>query len=331
MIRRMLCLNLFAVLLVAATATGQLRDLIGRGKDLAKGALGARAAAPAVTDAEGPAAAGGMMLWVERNLKNKESALHSELVINGKTVNIFTSDTWEPIDRYLQQGWNTISIKTTAQEPASDFNDLIFRIGPARRDPRSKAMVMDPVVWKFRNGEPDWKLRPDGTLRHALGPKVKEVEVTMQLYFAGLQNEAREIDNGDLVLIAEPNFDSRSNTSVSATIFINDTPITSFTSPRRQIVITPFLKKGKNEIKVVSARVRNALEDNDVKITIAGPARWNATEQRYMLKPLLQSKAMQGWMRDSVTGRLVNRAKPDSETIERILPLLLKDDDAATE
>ena len=63
--------------------------------------------------AEAQSTAPQMMLWVERNLGNHDSALQSELSVNGKSVGIYSSDTWEPIDRYLKGGWNTITIKTT--------------------------------------------------------------------------------------------------------------------------------------------------------------------------------------------------------------------------
>jgi hypothetical protein len=56
-----------------------------------------------------------LLLWVKRNFTSWDNPLHSELSVNGKTVNIFTSDTFEPVGQYLKEGWNTVTIKTTPQ------------------------------------------------------------------------------------------------------------------------------------------------------------------------------------------------------------------------
>ena len=77
------------------------------------------------------------------------------------------------------------------------------------------------LTWQdFRNGT-DWKLREDGTWRHVLGPKVKRVQIDLQVYYAGLAAENREPEEGDLVLIAKPNFNQSWNSSVSGTVFVN--------------------------------------------------------------------------------------------------------------
>lgn len=90
-------------------------------------------------------------------------------------------------------------------------------------------------------------------------------------------------------------------------------------------MITPFLKQGKNEIKLISSRVKYSVEKNDIEFVVAGPAEWNVAKGQYLLKPILQFKSMQGWTLDSKTGMLVNRAKPDSESIERVIPFILKE------
>ncbi len=104
---------------------------------------------------------GKIYIWVARNYTSWENPLQSELSINGKTINIYTTDTFERIGQYLKQGWNNISIKTTPLEPANDGNDLIFRIGPMQRDPNNSArFIMSPVIFKFRNGT-DWTYRAE--------------------------------------------------------------------------------------------------------------------------------------------------------------------------
>ncbi|MEK7215640.1 MAG: hypothetical protein AAB289_08610, partial [Chloroflexota bacterium] len=83
---------------------------------------------------------GQIHVWVERQYGSWDNPLHSEFNINGTTVNIYTSDTFEAISQYLKPGWNTLTLKTTAQEPAANANGLIFRIGPMRKDPKRNQM-----------------------------------------------------------------------------------------------------------------------------------------------------------------------------------------------
>ncbi|HUP21408.1 MAG TPA: cytochrome c oxidase assembly factor 1 family protein, partial [Thermoanaerobaculia bacterium] len=47
-------------------------------------------------------------LWVQREYSGWENPLHTEMSINGTTINIFTSDTFQPVAQYLRPGWNTI-------------------------------------------------------------------------------------------------------------------------------------------------------------------------------------------------------------------------------
>ncbi|MBI2956278.1 MAG: hypothetical protein HYY26_03080 [Acidobacteria bacterium] len=270
-------------------------------------------------------AAGKIHVWVARNYNSWDNPLHSEFIVNGTTVNIYTSDTFEPIEQHLQPGWNTITIKTTPQEPANADNDLIFRLGPMRQDPRDKRrMVMEPVLWEFRNGT-DWKFdRDSGTYGHPLGPGVKEVELTYRFYYAGLELENQKLEAGDIVLHGKPNYNSW-NSPVLATVWVNGTPLNSFLLEERQIVITGLLRPGKNEIKLVSQRVKNSIADNDILFEIAGPAEWYVDRNQYVLAPLVQFKAAQGWRKDARTGQLSNPANPQADTIERTVPFMLKE------
>ena len=270
----------------------------------------------------GDEVAGGLMLWAERIYHSQENPLQSEVAINGKTVNIYTSDTWEPVGQYVKEGWNTVTVKTTPQEPASRQNGLVFRIGPTHRDARQKKTLMEPVLWEFRNNT-DWALS-NGTYSHALGPGVKAVTLTFRLYYAGVQAEQHELGNGDYVLQARPKYLTE-GTQVTGTVFINGTPLSSFTLAARGIVVTPYLKKGKNDIKLISNRVDNVVRDNDIEFEVAGPAEWYATQKRFVVKPVLQFKCMQGWTRDARSGRLINQAQPASESVERVIPFVLRD------
>jgi hypothetical protein len=153
---------------------------------------------------------------------------------------------------------------------------------------------------------------------------VKEVTLSYKIYNAGLQNEKIKLKAGDFVISGKPTFASW-NSPVTATVFVNGTPLNSFLLAKRGIVITPFLKQGKNEIKLISSRVKNSVKNNDIEFEVAGPAEWNVGKGQYQVKSILQFKSMQGWTLDSKTGMLVNRAKPDSESIERVIPFVLKE------
>lgn len=265
-------------------------------------------------------------VWVAREYNTWDNPLHSEFIVNGTTVNIYSSDTFEPIEQYLKEGWNTVTLKTAPQEPASRNNTLVFRIGPMKKDDAGRNMVMDPVLWEFENGT-DWKYN-DGTYSHPLGPNVKEVTLTYNLYFAGLDMEKKELNAGDFILASKPNYGGAGvawNPSATATVFVNGTPLNSFTLDGRSVIITPLLKQGKNEIKVTSHRVVNAIRDNNIQFSVAGPAEWNVEKGQYLVQPVLQFDTMQGWKMDSKTGMLINPAQPESETIERVIPLFIKE------
>lgn len=266
---------------------------------------------------------GGMYVWVEKNYSSSENPLHSELFINGQIVNIFSSDTIEPIEEYLKPGVNTVTIKTIAMEPANDSNDLIFRIGPMRRDPKNASRyIMSPVIWKFRNGT-DWDFK-NGYFQHPLGPDVKEVELTRDLYWAGLEFEEKNIKEKDYILNVWPRYNS-SNSPVILTLSLNGTPLSSFFGIKRQIVITHLLKPGKNELKIVSHRVINSFKNNDMEGSISGPATWYPGKNKYIHKPITTFSGMSGWKKDKKSGQLINQRNPADEFFERTIVFLIKD------
>ena len=59
-------------------------------------------------------------------------------------------------------------------------------------------------------------------------------------------------------------------------------------------------------------------------VQIAGPAEWVVAENRYVLKPVRKFTAKQGWTKDPKSGQLVNRAKPQSDDLERVIPFMMK-------
>lgn len=261
-----------------------------------------------------------MSIWAARNYSSWDNPLHSEISLNGKTVNVFTADTFESLQG-LKEGWNTITVKTTPQVPASKNNFLIFRIGPMRKDPGALKAIMAPVLWELDNGT-DWSFQGGG-FSHPLGPEVKDVTLTYAVYYAGLANEKSSIQRGDYVLSGRGRY-ATWNVPITATIWINGTPLNTFTRAARQLVVTSLLHPGKNEVKLVSKRVPNSIKGNDIEFDVAGPAEWNVQRKGFVVTPIVQFKAMQGWTRDGRTGQLVNPAKPDSDTVERVISFMLK-------
>ena len=261
-----------------------------------------------------------MAVWVKRQWSPYENPLHAEFSINGQLVDIFTSDTQKEIGKYLKKGWNTISVKTTPQEPANDDNQLIFSIGPVHKDLKTDKSVMGPVLWEFRNGT-DWKFQ-EGKFSHRLGPGTKEVTLNYRLYFAGLDLETARVEDGDYLLQGSTQWNPY-NSPLTATVFVNGVPLNGFLGARRQIVVTPLLKQGKNELRIVSARVKDALEDNDIQVELGGPFRYNPRTEKFEGKPIVQFQAMQGWEREKKSGQLISKGDPQAETVERVIPFVL--------
>lgn len=260
-----------------------------------------------------------LSLLVSRQYSTWDNPLHTEFTINGKTVNIFTSETVESLEGHIKPGWNTFVLKTTPQEPANSANSLQFQVGPGSK--KGNKFVVGPVLWKLRN-EADWKLK-DGSYSHPLGPGVKEVTHTYNLYYAGMDLERTELKAGDYVLQGKPRYSTWSS-PVVGTVWVNGTPLNTFAGESRQIVITKLLKPGKNEIKLVSGRVPNVIVGNDVEFLIGGPAEWNVSENKFTLTPITTFNAMQGWKKDPKSGQLVNQANAQADTIERVIPFMLK-------
>ncbi len=268
---------------------------------------------------------GKIYVSVNRHYHSYDNPMQAEFIINGETVDIFTTDTFSNIDSYLKKGWNEITIKTTPQTPANKNNYLEFAIGPIHTDPkRSNRYLIAPVLWSFDNGT-DWDFQKNtGTFLHALGPIVKEVTQTYHVYNGPMDFDLLQMEEGDYILDVQRHYQTR-NAPVSATIVINGTPVPTFVGAHRRLVITPLLKKGKNEIKLISHRIKDAIEKNDLECTIAGPATWSVKSKGYVLKPVSEFKAMQGWTQDSATGQLVNLQDPSAEMIERTILFMIRE------
>jgi hypothetical protein len=143
------------------------------------------------------------------------------------------------------------------------------------------------------------------------------------VYYAGMEREGGELKAGDYVLVGKPTYNVW-NSPVVATVWINGTALNSFTTAERQLIVTDLLKPGKNEIKILSSRVPNAIKNNDVEFWIGGPAEWSVADRRFTVKPIVQFKAMQGWRQNRQTGQLENPSKAGADEIERIIPFMVK-------
>lgn len=266
----------------------------------------------AVKKAARPAVASAMALWVKKNYESWDCPLHSDLSINGKPIGNFSADSDRDVGAHLKPGWNTIALTTRAPGPTDKDNHLIFRLGPVARKDGKQTMT---ALWEFRNGT-DWKFA-DGKYTHQLGPDTKEVTLTYRVYFAGLAAENRPVAAGDYVLSGQQNYASW-NVPVTGTVFVNGEPVNTFLGRERQVVITSYLRKGENVIKLVSHRVPDAIADNDLLFKVGGPAEYNVTRGRFELKPVNQFEARTGWKKHEKTGQLVNQdPKGNPDTIER--------------
>lgn len=263
---------------------------------------------------------GPIMLWCEPySTAWGTPYLHSEISINGKVVDTFTSSKAKDVGELLKQGWNTITMKTPAGAPYGNGNYLQFQFGPVQKGKDNKP-VMSPAIWKFTNGL-DWKNK-DGKWAHQSDPDAKEVTLTFTVYLGRPELEKGEGKKGDYILKSET-FKDGATQPVSSTVTVNGTTLTSFVSLKRDIVITPLLKKGKNEVEIVTHRVPNVIYDWHSTIIVAGPGEWVAADNKYLFKEIVKLKNLDGWIRDKKTGKWLNKEKPDEGTVKRVLTFTL--------
>ena len=274
--------------------------------------------APAVA-----ADAASLQVFVDRNRRGEENSLHSEFFVNNTLVNIFSTDTQKRIGQHIKPAWNTITIRTTRQPHAPSPNGLSFAIGPVEPNPQQEASVMRPVLWSFGN-QRGWDWERDTGHSYRLDRNTTTTTHTYHLYFAGLDADMAQLKEGDYILTGQA---SRRGEDVpfTGTIFINGTPLNSFVVAERQVVITPLLKQGKNEVKLVTTRVDGAVlsDNNGLSFTIAGPARYNAREKKFQMTQVADFIGGVGWTFDEKTGAAVSKENPAANAVERIIPLFL--------
>jgi hypothetical protein len=253
-------------------------------------------------------------VWVRQDYNN-DCPLVSELRVNGNLIDKFSSTSQRAMGKHVKMGWNTLTLKTTVRPEVKDSNSLKFLIGPTHKDPATGRTVMEPVLWSFTN-RTDWSQK-NGVYRHRLGPDVKEATLSFQLLYAGAQSSKAEVKAGDFVL--QHNQDYLDTPIVTSTVFVNDQPLTTFLGQERnQAVITALVKKpGDNEVKVVTHRITNVLENNNVRFDFGGPAAYNATQEKFEMKPLLNFRSTDGWIQDKQSGQWEVSGKAPGGPLQR--------------
>jgi hypothetical protein len=269
---------------------------------------------------EGP---GVMSVWTKPTNTSYPNSLRTEFTVNDTLVDIFSSGSSKPIDKFLKEGWNTVATKTTPIDPITqrDPNGLVFQIGPTFKDPKRNQDLMVPILWEFNTRE-NWRIE-NGRAVHQSDPAAREVTVTYRLYYAGNAHERGEMKAGTYVLRGQPK-NSSFMVPLTATIFVNGTGLNSFVMQNRELVISPLLKPGRNEIKLVSSRIDNIIDrGNDITITLFGPLEYNAAQGKYTGPQVLQIDSRAGWDKDPKSGLLVNKANPGSGQLEQVFPFVV--------
>jgi hypothetical protein len=249
-------------------------------------------------------------------LFSRDSGLKSELRINGNLVGEFSSDTSAPVGKFVKMGWNTITLKSSAVPDVKSVNHLSFTIGPVSKKSKGEAEVMDWAVWQFDNTN-DWQDK-NGVVTHVSKPGAKEVTLTFRLFYAGTSRENHKLTEGDYILKHAQLFSRAPH--LTTTVFVNGHPVTTFLgSPdsRAHVVITPFLTKGRNEVRMVADGVTNMLIENDLSIEVLGPAEYSAVKRQFLLKPVLKFHSHEGWQRDEKSGLWHAPGKPGVTRHER--------------
>jgi len=234
-----------------------------------------------------------VMLWTE-GAAGDTNHLESEISINGKPIGSFKTETKQFVE--LNVGWNDIAIKTTPTNPSMKCRGLWLYIGGVVEEQPGK-IVMNKPLWSFLNSN-GWQFK-DGTYIHDFGPRAKNATLTFKVYFAGLDTEGVKISDDDYVIRADSTV--YQGDASSATIYVNGHPLNTFLNTEREVVITPFLKPGHNEIKLVTTPVKNGTYDGARDISILGPMEYNGQRKEWQGRELLTFRDQTGWKRNART------------------------------
>lgn len=247
--------------------------------------------------------------------------LASEIILNGENLGVFNTDVKRVIEGKLKIGWNDIAIKTAPTHPLVECDGLSFTIGLVRHDVEKGADIIEHKLWTH-SSHIGWRFE-DGKYLHDFGPKVKEITQTFRLYYDGLANERTSSpEEGDYVL--QPSLNSYDRDPVTATLYVNGTPLTTFYNCPREIVVTPLLKSGQNEVRLVTHRIANNSRGDHQHFRIIGPVRYSPKDQKFVGEQVAEFKSMTGWERVEESQQLVYKGQPNVEQSEELFQFTIK-------
>jgi len=257
-----------------------------------------------------------LMVWVDREHPNHPNALQTELSINGKPVEIYSREGQKNLDKHLNKGWNTLRLRTFPRGSVKEPNQLFLRFGGTRPGANKNQLAMDPILWELRNGT-GWELR-DGKYLPTANAEASEAVQSFTLWYAGFEQEPGnlKVNEGDYFLAVQA--ERPDVVPVTASVSINGTMLNSFVGNRRNVAVTPLLKKGENELKLITHRVGGpAAPANDVKLQLVGPARYNAAKKMHEFAFIRELSSLEDWEQDPQTKQYRPREKPDADHVER--------------
>lgn len=262
-----------------------------------------------------------LMLWVRKPHGSGGSFLKSEVRINDQKVGSFENDGQVRIDKYLKNGNNVITVKTAPRSPLGEYDrGLYFQVGSVHEEGKYDEQVMAPVLWQFPNYN-GWNVK-DGKATHDLGPDVKEVTNTFTVFYAGCDADRAKAAAGDYVLQGGPT-NTASFAAAPSTVIVNGTTLTSFYGSGRQLVLTPYLKKGDNKLEIVTKRVTESLDARNYAFSVIGPMEYSVKRKTFVGISVTKFKNLEGWKEDEKTGRLVNSEDPKSDTVRQVVTFVL--------
>ena len=264
-----------------------------------------------------------LMLWVSKPHGSGGSFLKSEVLINGQKVGAFENNAQVKVDKYLKKGANLITVKTAPRSPLGDYDrGLYFQVGQVHKEGDREEQVMTPVLWQFPNYE-GWQAK-DGKATHDLGPDVKEVTNTFTVVYAGCDADKAKTAAGDYVLQGGPT-NTASFAAAPSTVIVNGTPLTSFYGSSRQVVLTPYLKKGENKLEITTKRVTESLDGRDYAFNLVGPMEYSVKQKKLIGPKITEFRNLEGWKNDPKTGQLVNSEDPKSDTVKQVVTFILEE------
>jgi hypothetical protein len=112
---------------------------------------------------------------------------------------------------------------------------------------------------------------------------------------------------------------------VVGTAVVNGRALTSFLLEGRQLVVDDLLQQGRNQLQLIAMAVDGTVSDNDIQVSLGGPAQWNESQQRFLLNPMVEMKASTGWSKSPEGQGLVHPEDPAQRVMVRSAPFFLQE------